>query len=151
MAKILLMVAFLCGLLSAPASASETYLCVADMATGFAFDESQKEWHSTDFNTDNKYVVSKAKSGRYAWVVATVGKTTMPTLCNNGFNADGILVCREGHREFRMNKSNLRFLTSFLFGYWTDLFRGSSPGLFKEGDSTPNIEIGKCNPLYISD
>jgi hypothetical protein len=59
MVNIRLMSGLLCVLLSVPAFARGSYLCVADMATGFMFDKSRKQWYSANFKADGKYLVSK--------------------------------------------------------------------------------------------
>lgn len=57
--------ATLIGILSAPtASSSESYLCVADKATGFSYDETTKEWNQTSFKADKKYSISVTQQKR---------------------------------------------------------------------------------------
>ena len=46
-ASILALLLFLC--IEAGAFAADYYLCIADMATGFAFDKENKSWHPTPF------------------------------------------------------------------------------------------------------
>ena len=145
MVKIRLKVVLLCGLLAARASASDSYLCVTDMATGFAFDKSQKQWHSTSFKVSNKYLVSKAQREGYAWEVKTAGSTIALIFCKANFTEAGALRCEGDLQEFNMNKKNLRFLSFYRAGYWTDGTGRTVLGM--EGDNTPAIEIGKCSPL----
>jgi len=145
MVKIRLKVIFLCGLFAAPASASDSYVCVTDMATGFAFNETRKQWHSTDFKENTKYLVSRAKREGYAWEVKTVGSTIALIFCKADFNEAGALRCEGDLAEFSMNKKNLRFLYFYRAGYWTD--NTGSNVLGREGGNTPAIGIGKCSPL----
>jgi hypothetical protein len=40
----------------------DTYLCIADKATGFSYKEKYKKWDSTNFNvSDVKYILTKNK------------------------------------------------------------------------------------------
>jgi hypothetical protein len=81
------LVGLLYGLLSASATASTSYVCVVDMATGFAFDKSRKEWLTTNFKADTKYLLSQSTGGKYAWVVKEVGShsTTPEAVCKDDF------------------------------------------------------------------
>ncbi len=137
-ATILLM----CGFVSATASASEGYQCVADMTTGFKFDVDRQQWRSTNFTADRKYIISKitdkAVNKRYTWEVKQVGDPAPVTICED-FSNNGILDCG-GLSEFRMNKNKLRYLRADLFGYWID------PNALINANAL-SIEIGKCSPL----
>ena len=68
----------LCVLLSVPAFASSSFLCVVEIATGFTFDKHRKQWRSTNFKADEKYLVSKPPEpipafGPYVWQVTRIG------------------------------------------------------------------------------
>ncbi len=150
MVRTLLMVTLLFAFLSASAYAAESYLCVADMATGFKFDENRKEWETATFKESQKYLVRKSKRKEFVWEVKQVGKSAELVFCNDDFNEVGSLVCESlgSTIAFRMNKLNLRFLYSYLIGFWTDNVKDSKgTDILREGSNTPNIQMGKCSPL----
>jgi hypothetical protein len=146
MVSIRIMVFFLCCLLSTPALAGDSYICIADMATGFSFDKSRRQWSSANFKATGKYIVSKATIGENAWDVKEVGAPIPMSFCKNDFNEFGLLTC-DGLFQFRMSKNNLRFIRTALIGYWNDDLKGSKGEFLKEGANEPSIEIGKCSPL----
>jgi hypothetical protein len=46
---------------------AQTYLCIADMATGFRFDKPTKAWVVGEFDvTDKKYILTK-ESDEWVW------------------------------------------------------------------------------------
>jgi hypothetical protein len=104
--------------------ASASYLCVTDMATGFAFDKGRQQWHSTTFRSGDKYIVSQPTTGKHAWEVKEVGERESLIWCGEDFNKYGLLFC-EGVGELRMNKHTLRFLYVYPQGYWNDKLAGS--------------------------
>lgn len=139
--------AFLC--LFAPLGhAGNAYLCIPELTTGFAYHRGTHDWHLANFKSDNQYIVSRPQGGA-AWQVTQVGRATPAGFCRRDFTKAGILTC-EGFDEFKMNRTNMRFLHAYLVGYWTDngdhRFKGN-PALFKEGENTPFLEIGKCAPM----
>lgn len=138
-------VIFLCGLLSSTAFAGESYLCIADLATGFAFDKKQGTWGNTNFKPTGKYLVSKAMNKESNWEIKEVGDSMAFAFCKDDFSENGSLPCG-GFYEFRMNRNTLRFLRAYLIGYWTDGPK-SPDRLPSEGADTPAIHIGKCSPL----
>lgn len=114
--------------------AGESYLCVADKSTGFDFNKTSKEWYSTNFNTTNqKYIISKSIIPSYTWDIKVLGGGT-EAYCKNDFNENGILICGVAY-EFRINIKKLRYLKSYLSGYYLN------------GSDTPYIEIGKCSAI----
>lgn len=139
--KILFIACLLGALLSTSVSASNSYLCITDMATGFAFDKNQNQWHSADFKAGRKYIVSKQTDSESAWEVREVGLNFATSFCKDGFTKYGTLSC-QGPEIFLMNKNSLRFLSVYIVGYW-----GSDDKSTHEGENTPSISIGKCSPL----
>ena len=147
---------------------SEGYICVMDMATGFAY--TGGAWHAANFSATEKFVVRtptqidqgyledviklpNAKNVR--WVVSKPGTGVPIFACTGDFSELGNLLCPSvavgpsdrydlsalsSPSDFRMNKNTLRFLFAYLTGYWTD-----SPE--REGTDTPLIAIGKCSPM----
>lgn len=145
-----IIIAGLLSLAATAACAADSYLCVTQMVTGFVYDKDAGEWSSASFNANRRYVVSRARVDGFAWEVVQVGETRPSTLCKSDFTGAGNLSC-EGSHQFKMNRTNRRFLHAYLMGYWTD--RSGEPGamgnpyLFKEGENTPFVEIGTCSPL----
>jgi len=123
----------------------EKYLCVAERATGFAYNEISKSWENMNFKTDAKYIISKSNAKGYSFKVTKVGEDNPEFECEKGFNEYGYLLCGEGIGEFKFNKKNGRFIKVYLFGYFNVL-----PEVNKFTDKssdTPFMEIGKCSPF----
>ena len=121
-------------------SLADQWLCVADQATGFLYNESSKKWERTGFTVDDsKYIVapSKYKSDKYD--VTPLGEKYASAYCVNEFSAEGDLYCKgesaSGHiwSVFNMNHIKGRFVMSSTHGY------------FSGGKDTPSIKIGKCS------
>lgn len=130
--------------------ADERYLCVADRMTGFVYDGGAGDWSVAEFNAGRTYIVSRSPANGFVWQVTQVGETSPSVLCKNDFSGAGNLSC-EGIHQFKMNKTNHRFLHAYLMGYWSDhgkeLQTAANPILFKEGENSPFVEIGTCQPL----
>ncbi len=141
-----LLTVILFALLSASAYAAESYLCVADMATGFKFDKNRKEWKTTAFKAGNKYVLTKSKHEGYAWEVKKVGIRITQSWCKKDFDKYGFLLC-DGFFAFKFNKNNLRFLNVHSIGYVDENLVDPEGNLPKVEGITPLMEIGKCSLL----
>ena len=145
-----------CFLLAQPAMAAppEAYICVAEIAAGLQFDRSNGVWRSNVFSTTDKVVVKRATSAEAAvgwrWAVWSLGESALPTyVCKQDFDAQGFLYC-EGFGQFKFNNRNLRFISSYMIGFFDDgLAEGkSSLGVSRvEGGDTPLVRGGKCSPL----
>lgn len=136
MTKIVIKAFLLCCLLTTIAYAGDSYLCVADMATGFSYNKALDKWETANFNVEeSKYVVSKSKD-KY-WQVKQIGKSDYSSsyYCNGGFSEYGFLSCSGLLGSFNMNRINLRYIRIFSMGYYNNT------------KDTPFIEIGKCSPL----
>lgn len=133
------------------ASATTTYLCVADKATGMEFDKATKTWDITRFKASGKHVVSQATEAELAlspakWLVKEVGDKMPSYTCSEGFSKLGQIYC-QGFGEFKFNRENGRYLRTYTFGYYNDI-PGKPNELFgAEGENTPLVEIGKCSPI----
>jgi hypothetical protein len=131
-------------LLSVPALANEAFICVADSATGFAFDRTQKKWRPANFGTGNKYLVSKSKTSG-EWGYKPAGGRIQDSPCSSEHEDE--LICDDAYGwEFRMNRYNLRFLHVQRQGYWDDGTR-TPKKYVQEGERRPYMEIGTCSPL----
>ncbi len=139
-----LLVSLSAGLLTASgASAADSYLCIAEQTTGFAFDAGKKTWKSADFRSEKKIAITRSKQKPYAWEAKEVGDSRPGSSCESDFNEAGNLFC-SGVFDLRFNKRQLRFLYVYPIGYWSD---DDSKGPSKEGANTPALAIGKCRPL----
>jgi len=130
------------------AFAGDSYLCVADLATGFSYNKNLDKWEIVRFKADDsKYIVSKSKSEKWAWEIKEIGESKPISWCTNGFDKNGWLHC-EGFINLDMNKQNLRFIEANMFGYvYYGIKDEKGKNVFPKGFGTPNIEIGKCSPL----
>lgn len=117
---------------------AQTYLCIADMATGFRFDKSTKAWVVAQFDvTDEKYILAKEGD---EWIWKKVGE--LVDLCREkkDFNAVGAFGCDFGaYSQLLMNRNTLRFQIISPELYVGPFDRGEV-----EGANTPHVEIGKC-------
>lgn len=121
------------------------YICTADMATGFS--HKGGAWSSANFEPNRKFIVSRTAQGEQSasvpdakWSVLVLGDKGPSNGCPE-FDTLGNLVCLGPFSEFRMSKDSLRFLYSYLSGYW------DRPPLGSEAGDTPYIAIGKCSPM----
>ena len=123
---------------------AESYVCVEDQATGFSFNTTQKVWEKSGFHTDRKYLVkpnsdtSLQLQGK--WIVSQIGHRAPIAWSESDFTSAGELRFKGPFGEFAMNKKNLRFVTTYIIGYWTNWFPD-------EGEFTPFISIGTCSVL----
>ena len=148
MTKIGITTVFLCCLVTTIASAGDSYLCVANMATGFAYNKTLDKWDVANFNVDDKkYVVTRSKRENFAWEVKQIGRNIPVSWCKKDINEVGLLHC-EGFQYFKMNINNLRFMSVYMVGYIHYNIKDDNGNImFKEGENTPSMEIGKCSPL----
>lgn len=133
------------------ASATTSYLCVADKAAGLGFDKGRGTWESKTFKADSKYLVSQASQAELAistdkWLVKEIGQSFPSYSCAEGFSKQGQIYCR-GFGEFKFNRENSRYLRTYTFGYYNDTPGKTDPLFGAEGDNTPVVEIGKCSPI----
>jgi hypothetical protein len=121
------------------------YICVAEKATGFRFNETTKEWVQAKFKAVDKYIIRKSKmTDFFKYEVVKEGKRVPNIFCRKPFDKEGHLFC-SGFLELYFSKKNGRYLIFHPYGYWN-----SSLGEIaeeKESGGTPFIEIGKCSPF----
>ena len=119
---------------------SASYLCIADMETGFAYDSSSKSWNYARFNTSRwvlrqdqahpgQWQYEEFRDGDYAW-----------RPCGT-FNEYGVMAC-ETFEVFRFDRNTGRFFYAYLPGY-TDAGKAGP-----EGSNTPLMAIGKCSRIF---
>ncbi|MDP2134352.1 MAG: hypothetical protein Q8J99_12135 [Sulfuritalea sp.] len=128
---------------SLSAIAADSYVCLAELTTGFSFDAGKNKWKSADFRSEKKLVLTRAKQKPYAWEAKEVGDSRPGATCEHDFNDAGNLFC-SGVFDIRFNSRTLRFLYVYPIGYWSDDAR---VGMSREGANTPALAIGKCSPL----
>ncbi len=122
------------------AQAADSYLCVAEMTTGFTYDATKKMWRSADFRSEKKIAITRAKSKSYQWEAKEVGDARPAAICEKDFNEAGNLFCT-GVFDLRFNRRQLRFLYAYPIGYWSDGVGA------REGENTPAMAIGRCREL----
>ena len=148
MTKIGVTAVLLCCLLTTLASADDSYLCVSDMSTGFKYNKALDKWEIANFIVDeNKYIVRRSTDKNIAWKVKRFEQDSDLALCKEDFNKYGFLFC-ELNNIFKMNKFNLRFVNIHPLGYYNSSSKDNQNTLlYKDGSTTPYIEIGKCSSI----
>ena len=121
------------------ASEEKRWICVADAATGFAYESGQWKVARFDFD-DSRYIV--AKRTRYSdevmrYAVTKIGEEYGDFCEGDGPNEYGIMRCGDD-LDFRVNVKTLRYLLIYPLGYYTEN---------DETSGTPYMEIGKCSPM----
>lgn len=134
---------FVVLLLTATSAWAESYLCISDQAAGFSFNKGQKKWSATTFQANNKYIIKRPPTGtNIEWFVTKFGSNDFATaFCARDFEDSGVLFCA-GLRDFKFNKKNMRFLSTYSIGYFSD---SPDSEWSKEGGDTPSMEIGTCS------
>ena len=125
---------------------ADSYFCVADASTGFAFDKTTKTWESANFDvSDHEYILARSKIEGFAWTVTKVGDKHPTAFCKDDMRGDyAYMRCAFFGTTFRFSSKTRRFMRVRADGY----VRSDVWGLGgKEGDNTPLMEIGKCSPL----
>lgn len=126
-----LLLTFVSGIVSA-----ESYICIPDKATGFAYNKSTKTWYTTSFNIqETKYILSNTDGN---WVWKEVGKT-FDSKCGK-LNDYGFITCEDFGSTIHFNSKTLRFMNAYLMGYVTGDIKS-------DGGDTPSLEIGRCSKL----
>jgi len=126
--------------------AADSYLCIADKATGFHYYKEMGIWDLAKFRADEKYLFSKSetvhvitKKPLIKWDLKEIGKeNSLFTGCEDFFSADGTIQCDGLQHKFIMNKNTLRFILIYFYGYWDGV---------DNNDNNPGLLIGKCSPL----
>lgn len=148
MMKIGIMAVFLCCLLTTIAFALDSYICVSDMSTGFKYNTTLDKWEIANFIADkNQYIVSRSIDKNIVWEVKRIKDNSELALCKEDFDDYGFLYC-ELNDIFKMNKFTLRFININPSGYYNSSSKNNQGVvLYKDGSSTPYIEIGKCSSI----
>ena len=150
-------VAAILMLLTEPANAADTYLCIPDLSTGFAFDAKSQKWNPTHFSVSGKKYLLKRVAGGAEW--SDFGSPYAPAPCTN-FDAGGFTVCKSETSEgaFNVRFSTINFNERSLryeLAVWGGYMYGGLPSwgnpivdpFLKDNHDTPVIEIGTCSGL----
>ncbi len=123
---------------------ADSYLCMADQATGFRFDRAKKTWGPASFDvSSDKYNVARSRDASYAWAVTKAGDDQPLFYCKDDIGADDqFLLCNLFDPSFHFDVRTLRFTAIRVHGYIVPSAVGRN-----EGDAEPLLEIGKCSPL----
>lgn len=149
------------GMANAQLGKDASYFCAEDISAGLVFDQRTKQWKSTTFRADKKFVLrlkllethkSPADINRYKYnVTITDAGFSEPWKCLNshlsstGTGDDPVVVldlfdvfwCTAGGHEFKFNFKNNRFLRASLIGYVDG----------KDDRDTPSIDGGTCTKI----
>jgi hypothetical protein len=115
------------------------------MTAGFVFNMTSKNWEHATFKANSKYVMSKPEDGSSAFVVREIGKSFPIAICKKDFYEAGFLFCDGPSGEFKFNRINGRYISTYLMGYFNVV--PSVNEITDATSDTPNVEIGKCSPF----
>ena len=126
-------------------ASAESWLCIADMSTGFSFNSATRQWSIAKFNiADSRYLIASQEIKDYPYKVTKFGSNSLVAMCKDGLTVGTFLSCNFLGSRFSFNSKTMRYMLSYEIGYINP-----TPGVndMKEGDDTPFIEIGRCSPL----
>ena len=147
-------------ILMMPAAAqeiAETYLCIAEQATGLVFDAAAGQWRSTAFNVANgRYQLrvyaepqpfradSEERIHGDVRQIGLEGKKGFFTLCMAGFGDDRRITCTDpgGVQKFRLDANTSRYY--LIVGAETTISDMTAAIHSGEGVLPAAIEIGTC-------
>ena len=130
-------------LVFASVAGANQWLCIGEYATGFSYSEASQQWQSTHFRGQSKYVIIEGNNPKYPYEIKRLGEKFSLMRCDHAVNKAGYLLCDGLSGQFRFNKDNLRFLITFIPGFYNVL-----PNTFSDEESdTPSMEIGFCTKL----
>jgi len=140
--------------------ASESYICIADQATGFLFNPAAREWNTTRFNVEHGRYRLKIYAAPEPQRVGSpelihgevrqVGREDNRgffTLCLQGFDEHGRITCADpgNIQKFRMDVRTLRYYLSV--GGDSLLADAAAKSQAGEGILPAAIEIGHCTRM----
>ncbi len=132
---------------------ADSFVCAAERASGFVYDQENKIWKVASFSVENrKYLVSPTdendifiKALKHDYQIKDVSSTKPIIHCKAVKETDsnketGLILCRGSFGEsFNIDKGSGRYIRSQPSGYVTK--KTSS----ETGDG-PYMEIGNCSP-----
>jgi hypothetical protein len=74
--------------------AADSYLCITEQSSGFAYDKARQQWRTAQFTAGKKYVIRRGtKDTTAAWSVWKFGDDNIPDeRCEQDFNEYGMLL-----------------------------------------------------------
>ena len=115
---------------------AESYLCVADYATGYHYNKQAQAWEVARFSTEGKKYLLSEKVG--SWVWNTMGEKDY-TPCDK-FSENDTIQCRE-IVQYYFSRKTLRYQASVTVAF-TILERDT-----RYANDSPYIEIGRCSAM----
>ena len=132
---------------------ADSYLCQAEHASGFAYDQENSTWGASTFSIEDKrYLISQAdiknvfvKALKYDYEIKQIDASKPMIHCKavkfpDSNEETGLVTCRGSYgASFNFDKRNGRYIYSQPTGYVT----------LKSGTKTTNepyMEIGVCSP-----
>ena len=127
------LVALILILIAPTWAVAEKFICIAEAATGFYYNDDSNTWENTKINVDSsKYLVSFTEK-----TVSQFGKEGyMHDECFFIFIEETkVFFCNDGFGEFQMGEKSMKYLkTSPYYDY-----------AMGENSGTPNIQRGTCS------
>lgn len=144
-----IIIALMMGFSALAHSEDNKYLCISDVATGFAY--VNKEWKSGNFKVkDDRYILRKFTKEEndepllglfregYRYGLFSFGADIEDYLCNFSLiDGKGRYSCGGSKGEFEMSLDSMLFIKTNTYG-----FHGE-----KSNSSTPHISIGRCTKI----
>lgn len=127
-------------------ASAESWLCIADMSSGLSYNKARGQWEHAKFNVDgSRFIIKPSQGPNLKYEVHKFGnKSSFPeAFCAEGVNASGYLFCSTLFGQFKFNSKSLRYVKTYVAGF-VEITPG---GIHKEGEDTPNIEIGRCSKI----
>lgn len=124
----------------AHSQANETYLCISELSSGFAFDKGSRQWKHARFEVKGEKYLLSNKSGRWKW--KTFGEDDNQAKDCGSFSSYGYINCQIYFGTVTFSKQNMRFLKSYLAGYTSAGVAGN-----EDGGDEPHLTIGTCSTL----
>ncbi|MGF1761730.1 hypothetical protein L4D76_28320, partial [Photobacterium sagamiensis] len=123
---------------------NDSYLCVAEEATGFFFDN--VSWKQAKFNVkEHKFLIRKLKEDEqilfekgFTYGAIELGSNYPETSCLPPNKHTGNIICNNDLGELKFSPNVGRFIKTYTSGYWS----GED-----NNNNTPYIERGKCSKL----
>lgn len=141
-ARILLSTLVISTAISYASESFSAYVCIAEMATGFAYENGK--WHPKEFDVgESRFLIRRSKSddihSDHPWVWGRMHDNDMVGWCEKEPNDVGFLFCKGIDGNLKFNVQSLLFERYDHAGYVT---ASGNPINWDRGG--PSIEIGKC-------
>lgn len=132
---------------------ADSYLCEAERASGFVYDQENETWKASEFSIENrKYLVSRTdgsnifvKALKYDYEIKKVNSQQPIIHCRayrftDSNEETGLVICRgPSGASFNFDKRSGRYIRSQPTGYVTRKTNSDT-------GNGPYMEIGNCSP-----